>query len=451
MAKVVELPKLEVNEEIKVGGNGHKLSLRQKIARWLLKDAYIDELHIGAHSINIDGDVIKMNPLATDPGTPAEGWLWHLAGTDHKPRYHNGTTVKDVGEGAAPGTHDLAGTQHNPDTLANLNSKINDATLDKNTDKRDPNTHNLAGAEHGADTLANLNAKVNDANLANEAEVIKKDGSVAFAGDQAMGGNKLTGLGTPVAGGDAATKDHVDSVVQGLDWQPSVLDELDTPPGTPTTGDRYLVIATATGDWVGHEDDIAEWNGASWDFTTPNKGFAVWIEDVGRQKVYNGTNWVAFGTTIDHGNLLGQADDDHAQYLNNTRHDIIDRHSLGSVVPHDGLASLTEKAHGSLTGVDATDHHDNVNDPTAGEKASLPGTSGTPGAANKFVTDVDPRNTNARTPSAHNHAGDTLTPADLTVGDLNFKNGWSITEHPRYGLLLRSPKEKLYRMVLKEC
>ncbi len=79
MSKVVELPELEVNEEIKIGGNGHKLSLRQKIVRWLLRDAHIDELHIGARSINIDGDVIKMNPLATDPGTPGEGWLWFLA------------------------------------------------------------------------------------------------------------------------------------------------------------------------------------------------------------------------------------------------------------------------------------------------------------------------------------------------------------------------------------
>ena len=451
MAKVLDLPKMEVNEEAKAGGNGHRLSLRQKIARWLLKDVHIDRLYIGDHTTTIENDIIKMNPLASDPGTPAEGWLWFLAAAAHKLRFRDNTVVKDVGEGAAPGAHDLAGAQHNEDTLADLNAKISDATLDKDTDKRDPNTHNLGGEEHGADTLANLNAKVSDTNLANEAEVIKKDGSVAFTGDQAMGGHKLTGLETPVAGSDAATKDHVDSVVQGLDWQKSVLDELATPPGTPTTGDRYLVIATATGDWAGHEDDIAEWNGASWDFTTPNKGFAVWIEDVGRQKAYNGTSWVYFGTTIDHGNLIGLADDDHSNYLNQTRHDVPARHPLGTVVPHDALASLTEKAHGSLTGVGPTDHHDNVNDPAAGEKAALGGTSGTPGAANKFVTDADPRNTNARTPTSHDHAGETLNPNVVNVGDINFKNGWSITEHPRHGLVLISPKGKSYRLVLKEC
>jgi len=172
-----------------------------------------------------------------------------------------------------------------------------------------------------------------------------------------MASQKITSLPTPTAGSEPATKEFVESLVQGLDWQDSVLDELADPPGTPATGDRYLVIATATGDWVGHEDDIAEWNGTSWDFASPNTGFAVWIEDVGRQKVYNGTNWVSFGTTVDHGNLIGLGDDDHSQYLNNARHDLPARHPLGTVVPHDNLADLLEKVHASLTGVNPSDHH----------------------------------------------------------------------------------------------
>lgn len=39
--------------------------------------------------------------------------------------------------------------------------------------------------------------------------------------------------------------------------------------------------------------------------------------------------------------------------------------------------------------------------PDVNEHAALPGTSGTPGAGNKYVTDADPRNTNSRTPTAH--------------------------------------------------
>jgi hypothetical protein len=39
--------------------------------------------------------------------------------------------------------------------------------------------------------------------------------------------------------------------------------------------------------------------------------------------------------------------------------------------------------------------------PTAGQKAALAGTSGTPGSGNKYVTDADSRNSDARTPTAH--------------------------------------------------
>ncbi len=60
---------------------------------------------------------------------------------------------------------------------------------------------------------------------------------------------------------------------------------------------------------------------------------------------------------IDHGSVGGLGDDDHGQYLNTARHDTTTRHPLGSVVPHDALASLTEKAHGSLTGVSSDQHH----------------------------------------------------------------------------------------------
>ena len=41
-------------------------------------------------------------------------------------------------------------------------------------------------------------------------------------------------------------------------------------------------------------------------------------------------------------------------------------HALGTIVPHDALASLTEKAHGSLTGVTASQHHTKYVHPTTG-------------------------------------------------------------------------------------
>lgn len=133
--------------------------------------------------------------------------------------------------------------------------------------------------------------------------------------DVAFNSKKATGLATPTAASHAATKGYVDSKIQGLDWQDSVLDELADPPGTPADGDRYIIIAEATGDWAGHENDVTEYIGAAWVFFTPNEGFCCRVEDIDAQKVFNGTAWVTFGSTVDHGALNGLADDDHEQYI----------------------------------------------------------------------------------------------------------------------------------------
>jgi hypothetical protein len=47
-------------------------------------------------------------------------------------------------------------------------------------------------------------------------DVIIAAGSNAFSGNQSMGGNKLTNLGTPTTGTDAATKTYVDNAVTSL-------------------------------------------------------------------------------------------------------------------------------------------------------------------------------------------------------------------------------------------
>jgi len=38
----------------------------------------------------------------------------------------------------------------------------------------------------------------------------------------------------------------------------------------------------------------------------------------------------------------------------------------------------------------------------------------------------------------------------VNVGDLIFKNGWKITEHPKYGLVLVSPNGRRYALQLRE-
>lgn len=73
-------------------------------------------------------------------------------------------------------------------------------------------------------------------------------------------------------------------------------------------------------------------------------------EKAGIHKLYFGTDtekaywntggiWTFFATPR-HGQLKELDEDAHAQYLNNVRHDTTDRHTLGTVVPHDDHANL---------------------------------------------------------------------------------------------------------------
>lgn len=65
-------------------------------------------------------------------------------------------------------------------------------------------------------------AAIASSKLADGANFVKKDGSVAFTADQSFGGNKVTNIGTPTSNTDAATKAYVDSVAQGLNVKTAV-------------------------------------------------------------------------------------------------------------------------------------------------------------------------------------------------------------------------------------
>jgi Protein of unknown function (DUF2793) len=67
---------------------------------------------------------------------------------------------------------------------------------------------------------------------------------------------------------------------------------LATPPGAPLEGDRYLVAAAATGDWLGSTGKIAQRADGVWLFHTPKSGWRLWIVDEAKFLIYNGTSWV---------------------------------------------------------------------------------------------------------------------------------------------------------------
>lgn len=157
------------------------------------------------------------------PGTPvAKEWFWR---TDEKKLYrrNDGDTAWDAIE-AAVSAHDLGGSDHNADTLENLNSKVTDATLidtadSRLSDDRDPTAHasehengggdeisvaglsgeladdqppktHALGTAHSTDTLANLNAKVTDATLidTNDSRLSDDRDPTAHASEHENGG-----------------------------------------------------------------------------------------------------------------------------------------------------------------------------------------------------------------------------------------------------------------------
>ncbi|MCW7544922.1 DUF2793 domain-containing protein [Aurantimonas litoralis] len=64
------------------------------------------------------------------------------------------------------------------------------------------------------------------------------------------------------------------------------------PPGSPADGDRYIVLPTGTGDFAGHDNQIAMWAGDDWVFADPVAGLQVQYWDT-RQIVlrFDGTSW----------------------------------------------------------------------------------------------------------------------------------------------------------------
>ena len=148
--------------------------------------------------------------------------------------------------------------------------------------------------------------------------VVLKDGGITL-GTSVFNANsqKITSLATPTLGADATTKDYVDSAINGLDWQESVIDkDLDGPPGGESLGDRYIV-GSGTGAWAGQTEKIAEYNGAGWDFHVPDVGFATYVEDETTTYTYTGGDhpagtWVIFGSTVNHLNLLNIGTNTHA-------------------------------------------------------------------------------------------------------------------------------------------
>jgi hypothetical protein len=145
-------------------------------------------------------------------------------------------------------------------------------------------------------------------------DVVNVAGMTAFSGVVMLNQD-------PTADLQAATKQYVDNLVQGLDWQRSVIDLADTPPAEPSEGDRYVAGPGAGTPWT--PGLIYEYHGGTWQETPPVGGFALWVQNLGMQYVFNGSAWVELAATQLHNNLSGlQGGDgtDQFYHLSGTEH-----------------------------------------------------------------------------------------------------------------------------------
>jgi hypothetical protein len=69
------------------------------------------------------------------------------------------------------------------------------------------------------------------------------------------------------------------------------------PPATPTSGDRHIVAANASGDWTGQDGSIAVYENAAWAFYAPQNGWQAVVRAEGMMLIFNGLDWV--GSAID--------------------------------------------------------------------------------------------------------------------------------------------------------
>lgn len=67
-----------------------------------------------------------------------------------------------------------------------------------------------------------------------------------------------------------------------------------TPPGSPVTGDMYVVGTSPTGAWSGQANNLAQWTGSAWLFTAADHGMSVVSVATGVLSVWNGTAWLAY-------------------------------------------------------------------------------------------------------------------------------------------------------------
>lgn len=64
-----------------------------------------------------------------------------------------------------------------------------------------------------------------------------------------------------------------------------------TPPPDASPGQSWIVAADATGDWAGHDGQLASVTAGGWRFIVPVAGMVAWDKAANHYRLFDGTNW----------------------------------------------------------------------------------------------------------------------------------------------------------------
>lgn len=74
----------------------------------------------------------------------------------------------------------------------------------------------------------------------------------------------------------------------------SVVETRDAPPVAAQEGQSFLVALNATGEWQGHDDQIAARVGEAWHFISPSDGMEIYDRALGQKRFFK-TQWEVAG------------------------------------------------------------------------------------------------------------------------------------------------------------
>ncbi len=69
--------------------------------------------------------------------------------------------------------------------------------------------------------------------------------------------------------------------------------DLTSPPGSPAAGDSYIVAVGASDGWLGLDNRVVVWDGASWVSAMPRIGWVAYVEDEEVLSAFKAGGWSA--------------------------------------------------------------------------------------------------------------------------------------------------------------